>query len=199
MSNQANGQESYKPSRISRQSEKPDNPTPSAAWKVSLYHLLILIGAVITTFWCEAIFGIEAKERVQQGYALAFGALGGAFAASRYVVYSVRHNIYDRKRLLWQILTPIYSAVLAWVGVIALGGGILILAASPNPAEPRFTFFIMGFAFLVGFASESFSKRLIMAAQTLFGEHGDLENGGASNGSQDVGQSRAKEKPEQDQ
>jgi hypothetical protein len=53
---------------------------------------------------------------------------------------------------------------------IAIAGGILILASSPNPIEPQYTFFIMGFAFLVGLASESFSHKMIMAARTLFGE-----------------------------
>jgi len=155
--------------------------TPSPALKVTVYHLVILLGAVLGTFILEWKFGIDTKERIKQTYALLFGGLGGTFAASRYVVLSVRHNTYDPKRVLWQVLTPIYSAVLAWVGVIALAGGILILAQSPNPAEPQFTFFIMAFAFLVGFASESFSKRLIMAAQTLFGEHTGIEEVGASN------------------
>lgn len=172
----------------------PEAHTPKAACLVSFYHFVILALAVGGTFWFETRFGIDSKERVKQVYALFFGGLGGAFAASRYVVYSVRHNIYDRKRLLWQILTPLYSAVLAWVGVITLGGGILILAASPNPAEPQFTFFIMGFAFLVGFASESFSKRLIMAAQTLFGEHGGLEDGTGSKRSENGKQEFDREK-----
>ncbi len=167
--------------RTKERSAGSASPTPSPAWKVTAYHLVILLGAVLATFLLEWRFGIDSKERTKQTYALLFGALGGTFAASRYVVLSVRHNTYDPKRVLWQVLTPIYSAVLAWVGVIALAGGILILAQSPNPAEPQFTFFIMGFAFLVGFASESFSKRLIMAAQTLFGEHNGLEEVAASN------------------
>jgi len=157
----------------------PSTQTPSPAWKVTGYHLVILLGSVLLTFILEWKFGIDWKERIKQGYALLFGGLGGTFAASRYVVLSVRHNTYDPRRVLWQILTPLYTAVLGWVGVIALAGGILILAQSPNPAEPQFTFFIMGFAFLVGFASESFSKRLIMAAQTLFGEHSGLEEVGS--------------------
>ena len=159
----------------SRLPDGSDIPTPSIALKVSVYHFVILTVAVVGTFSLEKCCGIDSQERVKQAYALMFGGLGGTFAASRYVILSVRHNAYERRRLLWQLLTPIYSAVLAWVGVITLAGGILILASSPKPSEPQFTFFVMGFSFLVGFASESFSKRLIMAAQTLFGEHAGLD------------------------
>ena len=127
------------------------------------------VGSIVT-FRVERMCGMSDNEIRKQRYALIFGALGGAVTASRWVVYSVRHNSYDPKRILWQLLTPVYSAVLAWVGVIAIAGGILILASSPNPIEPQYTFFIMGFAFLVGLASESFSHKMIMAARTLFGE-----------------------------
>jgi hypothetical protein len=143
---------------------------PFIAWGVSIYHVLILFGAVFGTLWLEKVCGIGHGEIAKQVYALIFGGLGGTVAALRWVILAVRYNAYDRKRVLWQVFTPLYSAVLAWVGVISLAGGILILSASPNPAEPQFTFFIMGFSFLAGFASESFSHRLIVAARTLFGE-----------------------------
>lgn len=170
----------------SRVPEDLDLGTPSTALRVSAYHFAIIVLAVGGTLLFEKHFGIDSQDLIKQAYGLIFGALGGTFAASRYVILSVRHNAYERRRLLWQVLTPVYSAVLGWVGVIALGGGILILASSPKPSEPQFTFFTMGFSFLIGFASESFSKRLIMAAQTLFGEHAGMEEivGGRSDDQQ---------------
>src|SRR5258707_10943738 len=101
------------------QAESPKSTTPSEAWIVSGYHFLILLATVFGTFRLETMCGMEHREVMKQVYALIFGGLGGTVAASRWVVLSVRHNAYDRKRLLWQLLTPLYSAVLAWVGVIA--------------------------------------------------------------------------------
>jgi hypothetical protein len=144
------------------------------AWRVSMYHLLLVVVTIAAILFCESkVFPWDEIRR--QLFALAFGAIGGTFTASRWVVYAVRHGEYERKRLLWQLLTPIYSAALALVGVVAVRSGILSLAASPNTVEPQFTYFVMTFSFLVGLSSESFLKRLIMAAESLFGERGDLE------------------------
>jgi hypothetical protein len=98
------------------------------------------------------------------------GATGGALNASRRVVLSVRYRSYLMSRLPWQLLTPVHSAVLAAVAFLAIEGGLLSLANSGERAEPRYTFFVMAFAFLVGFVSEVFVKRLIAAADALFGE-----------------------------
>jgi hypothetical protein len=128
---------------------------------------------VLATINLEGFCGIDNSAILKQWYGLIFGGLGGTVVALRWVIYSVRHGIYDPKRLLWQLWTPLYSAVLAWVGVIAIAGGILVLGSAPKPVEPQFTFFIMTFSFLAGFASEVFSQRLMMAARTLFGENNE--------------------------
>lgn len=141
---------------------------------VSCYHAAVILLAIAVAFLLHHQW-VSQDELRKQYYALIFGCLGGAVTASRYVVHAVRHGEYDRRRLLWQILTPVYSAVLAWMGVITIRGGLLTLSTAPTTAEPQYTYFIMGFSFLVGFGTESFVKRLIMAAESLFGERGDLD------------------------
>jgi hypothetical protein len=165
---------------------KTSDPRP---YIVTVYHVACIVGSVCIAFslqfgpWSKLVLDIK-----HQLLALDLGVLGGAISASRYVVYSVRHCDYDPNRLLWQIMTPIYSGPLAWVGLLCITAGIITLTspsgssvdagstlASGRLAEPQFTAFIAAFSFLVGFASEAFVKRLIMAAESLFGERGDLD------------------------
>jgi|GEM_PF-2421879 len=114
-------------------------------------------------------------ERRDLCLALLCGAVGGAIMASRYVVHAVRSRTYDKNRFLWQLTTPIHSGILAPIGIILVKAGILTLTASGVTQEPQYTYFIIGVSFVVGFSSESFVKRLIVAAESLFGERGDLE------------------------
>lgn len=160
----------------SSQEEGKGRPeTPLLAWLATAYHVAILIACVKLMFSLQDGNPDGGRETLRQTYALLAGAMGGTFTASRWVIYAVRHGRYDSRRLLWQLATPIYSGVLGWIAVIAVRSGILTLVESPVPLEPRYTFFVITFAFLVGIASESFLKRLIMAAETIFGERGDLE------------------------
>jgi hypothetical protein len=107
-------------------------------------------------------------------YAVCFGAAGGTLTASRYVIYSVRHSIYDPRRTLWQIMTPLHSSILAGVAILAVKSGLFTLGQPLSPEEPKHTLAIIAFSFFVGLASESFVKRLIGAIEALFGERGDL-------------------------
>jgi hypothetical protein len=145
------------------------------AWLISAYHVLLLAGLVCGAFYLQFFRGSASDELKKQCFALIFGALAGTLAASRYVVYAVRHREYDPNRILWQLLTPLYSGILAWIGMLIVRGGLVTLTNTAGPAEPQYTFFVMGFSFLVGFASESFVKKLIVAAESLFGERGDLD------------------------
>jgi hypothetical protein len=103
-----------------------------------------------------------------------FGALGSALAASRYVIFAVRHSVYDPRRVLWQVLTPLHGGVLAVLGIYVVFGGLLAIARSPSPGE-EYGFFVGGFAFIVGFSSELFVKRLIRATEALFGEEQNID------------------------
>lgn len=127
-------------------------------------------------FGCWKVYSASDIDRVVEvaAYSLMAGALGGSLVASRYVVYAVRHGTYDRSRLLWQFMTPIQSSVLAVAGLAFVHGGLLALASSPRSDDPRYLIFALAFSFLVGITSEVFIKRLIKAAESLFGESGDL-------------------------
>nr|AWM04261.1 hypothetical protein CIT40_32335 [Bradyrhizobium amphicarpaeae] len=101
-----------------------------------------------------------------------FGALGSTLAASRIVVLALRYKNYQSEKVAWQLLTPLHGGVLAVVGLYVVLGGLLAMVRSPA-VGPEFGFFVGGFAFIVGFSSELFVKRLIRATEALFGEQED--------------------------
>jgi len=151
---------------------------PGDDWRpyaVCAYHILIIIGSAWVSLRCRYGFCDSDSDFRNGVFAVCFGSMGGALTASRYVVYSVAHREYDAQKILWQVLTPIHSAVLAFGAGVAVRGGLITLASVQQPAEPQYTWFVIGFSFLVGLASESVVKRLIMAAEALFGERGDLD------------------------
>ncbi|MBZ5530640.1 MAG: hypothetical protein LAO20_04345 [Acidobacteriia bacterium] len=164
---------SLKLSEASGNAATPKRSAPDGGrvpYVVSMYHLLIL-GSVIFLALKFQHHAIPSDDWFDEIYALLGGGLGGTVTASRWVVWAVRHGEYDARRLLWQLSTPVYSAALAWIGLVATRGGLLVVSNSAPTKEPNFTYFVLAFSFLVGFASEAFLKRLILAAQTLFGEH----------------------------
>jgi len=145
---------------------------------VLVYDVVVIIAAGLVAYGVGAggtvgSFTFLARAKLT----LAFGALGGAMLSSRYVIYAIRHSAYDARRLPWQVLAPVHSAVLAGIGSAAVQGGLITISTSWQAAEPQYTLFLISFAFLVGFASEPFVKRLIMAAESLFGESGELNEG----------------------
>lgn len=147
---------------------------PTQAYLVTAYHLAILIGAAIIVLLTYRGTITENDAIKKALFALCLGAAGGTLTASRYVVYSVRHSIYDPRRLLWQLMSPLHSSILAGVALLTIKSGLFTLGQPLSPEEPKHTLAIMAFSFLVGLASESFVKKLIVAIEALFGERGDL-------------------------
>jgi hypothetical protein len=145
------------------------------AYVVTAYHVILIVAGMTLPIVTICYWQQLAQELRVFIHAVSFGVLGGTLTASRYVVYAVRHQEYRVNRVPWQIMTPIYSATLSWVGIIAVRAGLLTLGGSAPQKGEENVFFIMAFSFLVGLASESFIKRLIMSAEALFGERGDLE------------------------
>jgi hypothetical protein len=158
----------------SSESDIGTNSGPKMPYYVTGYHVgMLVLAAVITLLTYQGkITGDDALKKAL--YTVCFGAAGGLLTASRYVVYSVRHSIYDPRRLLWQLVSPIHSAILAGVFIVTVKGGLFALGQPLAPEEPKHTLAIMGFSFFVGLASESFVKKLIVAIEALFGERGDL-------------------------
>jgi pyruvate kinase len=150
------------------------------AYWVTAYHIAIVVGVAVATFLVRYPKTHDYQRFAHLIYVLGFGAIGATIHANRYVIFSVAHRKYQRPKLLWQLMTPIHSAVLAAVAYAAGKAGLLTLTAARvgenvTPKEPDFTYFVMASSFLVGFASEVFVKRLATAAEALFGEHGDLQ------------------------
>lgn len=144
-----------------------------ANW-ISAYHVLLLIISALVLLGINQKW-ISPNEELQRVLlSICFGVMGGTLTASRYVIYAIRHRRYDKGRTLWQLLTPLHSALLAAISMIAVRGGLITLSTGTATKEPEYSYFVMAFCFLVGLSSESFVKRLIMAAESLFGERGDL-------------------------
>lgn len=142
---------------------------------VTAYHVAVIVVVAVACILVGYELIPGAKRFQKAVFVVGFGAVGATIHANRYVIYSVAHNRYQRRKLLWQVMTPVHSAVLSVVAYVAINAGLLTLATAPNPKEPQYTWFAIVSSFLVGFASETFVKRLIMAAESLFGERGDLE------------------------
>lgn len=167
---------------------------PGLAYIVTLFHIIVLSAAAWGIYciyldgnpprgtpgneipkndWATSSVGsmwMDPDSARKLGLAVLFGAIGGTLIASRYVVSAVKRGTYYPQRILWQLTTPIHSAILAGVGFFIIRGGLLTLSSSPSVQEPEYTSFVIGFSFLVGLASESFIQRLIKTAETLFGE-----------------------------
>lgn len=149
-------------------------------YAVSAYHVACMVGSLAVSWRV----GVAAEHSIVHDtvvYSLCAGLLGGTLHSSRFVVYAVRHRTYDPNRCLWQILTPIHSAIFSLIALGILLGGLVPLAKDVGGVnEPRFALFVIGFSFMIGFASEVFVKRLIKATEALLGEHGDLGPEGPS-------------------
>lgn len=152
---------------------KIEDEIPKLSLVVSAFHVLIFLicGLGILKAVDPSSF-LNNYERLI--LILAFGAVGGTTNASRHVVRAVRYSNYRRNRFLWQVLTPLHGAILASVGYVVLQGGIVTLTTGVHNAS-TYRYFIMGFSFFCGFSSELFIKKLIKAAESLFGESDDFE------------------------
>ena len=168
--------------------------TPKLALAMSIYHAVVLVASlVVTTFivppdtliaGCATTGAPTAGEAIGHGchlvhqnlliFAFSFGVLGSTLVASRYVVLAVRHRKYDSHRILWQLMTPMHGGVLACAAIYVVLGGLLMLSRSGTPGD-QYGYFVGGFAFLVGFSSELFVKRLIRATEALFGELANID------------------------
>ena len=155
------------------------NEIPILSVVVSVYHVFIFLICGISIFKAidHSCF-LHNYENII--LIVSFGLVGGATNASRLVVRAVRYGNYKKNRLLWQVLTPIHGAVLSCVGYVVLRGGLLSLTTGTLTTgscvnEDVYRYFIMGFSFLCGFASELFIKKLNRSAESLFGETDDVK------------------------
>jgi len=98
-----------------------------------------------------------------------WGACGGTLNASRYVVFAVVHNQYDEARILWQLLTPLWSCIIGTITILFLLGGLFSLASAPVYGI-KFSIFTCAITFGAGFSAELVLKRLISMIEALFGE-----------------------------
>lgn len=150
---------------------------------VSAYHTVVFLGAGLLAVsayldWWNHIDSLSLLKTLM--LSLSLGAMGGNLQASRWVIWVTRHGNYDIRRLLWQIMTPVHSAILSVAALLLVRSGILTLTVNSELAEPNYSFFVMAFSFFVGFASEIVVKRIMWAVDRLFGEKSQELGKGAS-------------------
>ena len=174
--------------RITVPETELSHKAPKIAYAVCAFHAAVIVASLCFTtfiFPPSALLectsnGKDVTEFVPTGIchaidwrvitvAFAFGCLGGATNASRYVVWAVRHGKYANDRLLWQLMTPLHGGLLAVIAIYVAFGGLFAIAKAPTP-NTNYGYFVGSFGFVVGLASELFVKRLIRAAEALFGE-----------------------------
>ncbi|WP_200286508.1 hypothetical protein [Rhabdochromatium marinum] len=122
--------------------EEESAGTPKLAVMISIYHVVIFVLSGTCVLSASETNGLLSSH-LTLVYVLAFGAIGGALNASRYVVIAVRHGAYDNRRFLWQTLTPIHGSILAGIGFVVIQGGIVAL--TPGIDNPKtYKYFLMG-------------------------------------------------------
>jgi hypothetical protein len=146
---------------------------------VSAYHiiLLVLCGLVLlkiaglTNVEALKILGIPVSPVVTQIFC--FGVIGGTLCASRWVIMAMGRRIYDKNRLLWQLMIPVHGGFLAIFVLVAVRAGLMsITGANQTDAadDPdRYQWLILSLAFLSGFASKVLIERIEGMARALFG------------------------------
>lgn len=152
---------------------------------VSAFHVLLLI---VFGWIVASTSGSDAKIYLpwvslpvsRLGvHSFCFGVIGGTLCASRWVIMAAGRGIYDRKRLLWQMLIPLHGGFLAIFVLIALKAGLMSLTGTNQPPQTSQTsvasdsttyqWLILSLAFLSGFASRVLIERIEGMARALFG------------------------------
>lgn len=157
-----------------------DPGPPWLPYAVSLFHLFLLVisgllFAAGNDFFSSSLIrglNIPVSEIAFQSFCI--GVIGGTLCASRWVILSVGRNIYDRNRVLWQLLIPVHGGFLAVFVLIAVNAGLMSMVGSNEAGQEsngeRFQWFILTLAFLSGFASKVLIERIEGMARALFGK-----------------------------
>jgi hypothetical protein len=140
----------------------------------AVYLAILLFGmpVLMCVLWLEApknwLHLSDAKYGPILKYGLAWGAgtLGGTLFAIKWLYHTVARQLWHMDRRLWRLFTPHISGGLAF-GVTALiaSGVIRIFDKNATNSHPL----LVGFAFLVGYFSDSAIAKLSEVADTLFG------------------------------
>lgn len=155
-------------------------------YAVSGFHVLLLIvcgllvaaGNRYISCWPIGLLGLPVKEIAFQSFC--FGVIGGTLCASRWVIMAVGRRIYDKKRILWQLLIPIHGGFLAIFVLIAVKAGLMSMVAEGDTgvssSSERYQWLILTLAFLSGFASKVLIERIEGMARALFGKEPESES-----------------------
>lgn len=109
-----------------------------------------------------------------------FGVIGGTLCASRWVILAMGRQIYDKNRLLWQLMIPVHGGFLAIFVLIAVKAGLMSMTGANQAGtvgDPnRYQWLILSLAFLSGFASRVLIERIEGMARALFGSEPEKES-----------------------
>jgi hypothetical protein len=98
--------------------------------------------------------------------AFSSGVLGGTCFDIKWLYHSVAKQIWNADRLLWRLLTPVISGVLATAIVLLVVSGLLGLF---DPAIVENYTATISISFLVGYFSDTALAKLAEVAETIFG------------------------------
>ncbi len=150
---------------------------------VSAFHIILFVlcgWVVLKTGGLQqgseiSFLGIKASPEVVRCFC--FGIIGGTLCASRWVVMAMGRKIYDKNRVLWQVMIPVHGGFLAIFVLIAVRAGLLsITGASQTDDADRFQWLILTLAFLSGFASRVLNERIEGMARGLFGSEQEKDS-----------------------
>lgn len=146
-----------------------------------IYLVVILFGSLIALFllakavlvgppneFFPQIFGNAGTNEVLSVWLsiVLAGAIGGATSALKWLYHTVAKKRWHRDRVIWRLLVPILSAVLALFFGLMISSGLL-----PFIREPMLMNFLggAGFGFFVGLFSDNVLASLQRLAHRVFG------------------------------
>lgn len=94
------------------------------------------------------------------------GTLGGCCFGIKWLYHSVAMEIWIQDRLLWRLLTPHLSGVVALFMVLLISSGLIQIFDKSFAERPIGT---VAFGFLVGYFSDKALAKMAEVADTLFG------------------------------
>jgi len=165
---------------------KFDPGRPCLPFAVSGFHLLLLLACGVMIAVGNGYFSSGFLSRLglpvsDIGFqAFCFGVIGGTLCASRWVIMAVGRKIYDKNRVLWQLLIPIHGGFLAIFVLIAIKAGLMSMVVEGESGvqsdSDRYQWLILTLAFLSGFASKVLIERIEGMARALFGKERESES-----------------------
>ena len=135
---------------------------------VFLYHLALVAMAVFARFfWMDSL--ASDIDPVWVDVSL-LGLLGCVVYCMRalYVHYCVRKD-WENSWVPWHLIRPFVGSICGAISLVFVKAGLLLLAADPASASPRFHYGVYAVAFIAGLNVENFVEKIESVAREVMG------------------------------